>query len=105
MTRYAVPVSYDMTLYYIHATQAYTDVDLSGYIVKIDAMFQVRDRDDLQLLISSQPSGTHLVRNAHNRCICELGAAAYCLDETVIILVFQMLFYAFLTQIPQTKWI
>lgn len=47
MTFYTVGVSHDMLLYYIHATQAYTDVDLSGYIVEIDAMFQVCDRDDL----------------------------------------------------------
>lgn len=36
-----------MTLYYVHATQAYTDTDLSGCIVEIDAVFQVRDRDDV----------------------------------------------------------
>ncbi len=60
----------------MHATQAYRDGDLSDCIVAIDAMLQVRDRNDLKLLMRSEPSGTQLVRNAHDRCDCELGEAA-----------------------------
>lgn len=56
----------------IHATQADRDVGLLEYIVTIDAMLQVRDRDDLCLLMWAE----HLVRNAHDYCKHELGVAA-----------------------------